>query len=465
MNIFRYLKRWTFFQEKILAIFLCVLLIIWVGAAYYLYSSNSFPSSMETEPTNSSTTEPEPTPPDQEEPVSSFIFSPGSSKVGETVSFDASGSSDPDGNLVGYAWSFGDGSVGTGVNPSHSYALAGTYTVSLTVTDNDGLTGLQVKTIIVSPSEPAVPTNTFGVVVQYYSEEESAAYYPDMWTLIENIGASHISSSARRWAADEAAQHGIKCVFSYTSPPTSPISMAEYFRSSEALIAHLSAYNISQYRDHPGVFGHILTGEPWGNYDFDPLNPDQATLNLIAVLRSGVEYIKSQDPTHPVWVALNPAGAYVEDSNEQYLLKRKAWINLFIDFCDILDYHYYGIGDSGGEWWRNSTEFREKLVEMLDTVIIPGSKGKPIIIGEMGCPSAPGNDWQQKITEFNESQQAEYFRIYGEETKARGIFVYVFKLIDATSSDNFGLFNTENNGVTNVPKLATSLVREYLSIE
>ena len=463
--MFRHLERLKCLPLKKIAVFVIVFLLIVPVLAYYHHSSNSFPSTVEAEPTNSSTTESEPTPPDQEEPVSSFIFSPGSSKAGETVSFDALGSSDPDGNIVGYAWSFGDGSTGTGVNPSHSYALAGTYTVSLAVTDNDGLTGLQTKTIIVSPSEPTVPTNTFGVVVQYYSTEESAAYYPDMWTLIESIGASHVSSSARRWAADEAAQHGIKCIFSYTSPPTNPKSMAEYFASSEALIAHLSAYNISQYRDHPGVFGHILTGEPWGDYDFDPLNPDQATLNLISVLRSGVEYIKSQDPTHPVWVALNPAGAYVEDSAEQYLVKRKAWINLFIDFCDILDYHYYGIGSSGSEWWRNSTEFRQKLIEMLDTVIIPGSKGKPIIIGEMGCPSSQRYDWQQKIAEFNETQQAEYFRIYGEETNARGIFVYVFELIDAGPWENFGLFNTENNGIQNIPKLAASLVREYLSIE
>jgi len=321
------------------------------------------------------------------------------------------------------------------------------------------------------PTEPepteTEPTPTFGVCLQYYGAEESAAYFPDMWTLVKSIGASHIYGAARRWAADEAAQHGIKCIFSYTSPATDPTSMSEYFASSEALIAHLRLYNISQYQDHPGVFGHILTIEPWVNYDFDPLNPDQATLNLIAVLRSGVEYIKSQDPTHPVWVALNPAGTYIEDSAKLYLEKRKAWISLFIDFCDILDYHYYGIGDSGNEWWLNSTEFRQKLVEMLDRVIIPGSKGKPIIIGEMGCPSSQMYDWQQKIVEFNETQQAEYFRIYGEETKARGIFVYVFKLIDATpwSYEDWGLFNTENNGIISIPKLAASLVREYLSIE
>jgi PKD repeat protein len=52
--------------------------------------------------------------------------------------FDASGSTDSDGTITGYAWNFGDGATGTGVKPSHTYAAAGTYPVSLTVTDNRG---------------------------------------------------------------------------------------------------------------------------------------------------------------------------------------------------------------------------------------------------------------------------------------------------------------------------------------
>ena len=54
------------------------------------------------------------------------------------VAFDATTSSDPDGTIVTWEWNFGDSSTGTGQTASHSYAAAGPYTVSLTVTDNRG---------------------------------------------------------------------------------------------------------------------------------------------------------------------------------------------------------------------------------------------------------------------------------------------------------------------------------------
>jgi len=94
-------------------------------------------------------TEPEPTEPEPEAPEASFTSSPGSPEYGEIVTFDASGSTDPDGTIVNYVWDFGDGNTGSGVTATHSYATVGTYGVTLTVTDNDGLTATALKEIFV----------------------------------------------------------------------------------------------------------------------------------------------------------------------------------------------------------------------------------------------------------------------------------------------------------------------------
>ena len=58
--------------------------------------------------------------------------------VGEIVPFDAGGSTDADGKLIGYSWDFGDGVKGTGTKPTHAYSKPGTYTVRLTVEDDSG---------------------------------------------------------------------------------------------------------------------------------------------------------------------------------------------------------------------------------------------------------------------------------------------------------------------------------------
>lgn len=59
-------------------------------------------------------------------------------------------SSDSDGSIVSYSWDFGDGDSATDQNPIHDYAVAGSYTVSLTVTDDEGATGSTNQTVTVS---------------------------------------------------------------------------------------------------------------------------------------------------------------------------------------------------------------------------------------------------------------------------------------------------------------------------
>jgi PKD repeat protein len=80
-------------------------------------------------------------------PTATFTLPGGAAPVGVPVSFNAAGSSDPNsgGSISSYAWDFGDGKSGSGTTPSHAYAKPGTYTVSLTVTDNYGLTSQSIS--------------------------------------------------------------------------------------------------------------------------------------------------------------------------------------------------------------------------------------------------------------------------------------------------------------------------------
>jgi parallel beta-helix repeat protein len=84
-------------------------------------------------------------------PIADFSYSPEKPVVNQTIIFNASNSTDPDGTIENYEWDFGDGNTTSTTEPiiTHSYALAGDYTVNLTVTDDDGATDSINKTITV----------------------------------------------------------------------------------------------------------------------------------------------------------------------------------------------------------------------------------------------------------------------------------------------------------------------------
>jgi PKD repeat protein len=85
-------------------------------------------------------------------PVASFTATPQSGTAPLTVAFDARASSDPDGNITSYAWTFGDGGTGTGATLQYVYGAAGTYVATLTVTDNRNATAQLSRTITVNGS-------------------------------------------------------------------------------------------------------------------------------------------------------------------------------------------------------------------------------------------------------------------------------------------------------------------------
>ena len=94
-------------------------------------------------------------------PVAAF-FTGG---AGLTVNFDASASSDGDGQIVSYAWTFGGGRTGRGMRPVHTYAAPGTYNVTLTVTDNRGTPGTVTQPITVIAPPVVLASDAFARTV------------------------------------------------------------------------------------------------------------------------------------------------------------------------------------------------------------------------------------------------------------------------------------------------------------
>ncbi|KIL35108.1 serine protease [Cohnella kolymensis] len=90
----------------------------------------------------------QPKPPSNADPVA-VITAPGSAKPKKPVTFDGSLSGDVDGTIASYEWRFSDGGTASGASVNHTFSRAGSYSVTLTVTDNAGATNSITHTIVV----------------------------------------------------------------------------------------------------------------------------------------------------------------------------------------------------------------------------------------------------------------------------------------------------------------------------
>ncbi|MDP6324495.1 MAG: PKD domain-containing protein, partial [Candidatus Thalassarchaeaceae archaeon] len=105
-------------------------------------------------------------------PIVSFTISPsGTVKVGDTVTFDASGTRDPNNDQMTFEWNFGDDNTQEGIGLStvtHTYNVEGARTIKLTVTDSGDMADFEEKTIVVASADAALPTAS---IVHYKDDD------------------------------------------------------------------------------------------------------------------------------------------------------------------------------------------------------------------------------------------------------------------------------------------------------
>jgi PKD repeat protein len=212
-------------------------------------------------------------------PTAVVSASPTSGPAPLTVQFDGAGSSDPDGDALRFAWSFGDGSQASGAQVSHTYGADGSFTATLTASDGRGGTGSQSVTIAVGWGPVGLQWDDrltrLGVTLvparvtpgQGYWRLVKAAYEDDGEVLpgpcncSESGGNHHVFYKVLR--ADGTPIENQKCVADWPNP--APTSTADvYTKGADPLDDYWGNFPLV---GHPSWCPYYLDGQgPRGIY-------------------------------------------------------------------------------------------------------------------------------------------------------------------------------------------------------
>ncbi len=124
-------------------------------------------------------------------PPIAAVSGPASLDEGGSANFSGSASLDTNGTIASYEWSFGDGASASGVDVTHAFAQDGVYVVTLTVTDNDGLTDTATLTVTVANVAPAVGSIADATVTAGATYTLTGSFTDpgaDDWTVTVNFG-------------------------------------------------------------------------------------------------------------------------------------------------------------------------------------------------------------------------------------------------------------------------------------
>ncbi len=204
------------------------------------------------------------------------------------VSFSSAGSTDADGSIQSYSWVFGDGGSATDANPSHSYTSPGSYTATLTVTDDQGGTGSASVTISVSD----VPdTEAPGTPAGLSASANGPATINLSWSAaIDNVGVT-----GYRIFRDET-EIATATTTSYSDSGLDPETTYSY---------SVTAYDAAGNESAPGEAAEATTGAlPVLSSLSLSLSPASAALSVgmsQQFTASGLDQYDNAIATSPVW--------------------------------------------------------------------------------------------------------------------------------------------------------------------
>lgn len=172
-------------------------------------------------------------------PTAAFTYNPSSGDTTTSFSFDGSSSSDRDGDPLTYRWDFGDGSAATGVNPSHTFASAGNYTVTLIVNDGHvdsapATQGVSVAQAITnhpptgdftySPSNPVVnqPVN----FVSHFSDQDGDTLTYEWTRALSGV------------LVDESPKSGPSTSYTFPTPGTWTVNLRVFDGHDRVNVSH-----------------------------------------------------------------------------------------------------------------------------------------------------------------------------------------------------------------------------------
>ena len=206
-------------------------------------------------------------------PSASFTASPTFGQPPLLVSFDATNTTDPNGDDLTYSWNFGDGQSSTGVMTNHTYSNEGTYTVTLTVSDVNGATDIATNTVRVS-------LTTCSLVLKYKTFDNNSEAATDNQIrphfLIENNGDSPVDLqdiTIRYWYTKEGnadqnawidwAQIGSSNVTTKFVTMDNPVDLADHYFE----VGFTSDAGVIASNGNSGEVQARFAKTDWSNYD------------------------------------------------------------------------------------------------------------------------------------------------------------------------------------------------------